>query len=280
MNSRGVERAGRALKLAGLSLTMAAGYATFAPTAAEAQAVPEDRIYYACYMASSGSLYRIREPNTPASCTNTSHREFAFNGKGIQGEAGISAYQVAVAKGFQGNETQWLASLVGPQGPAGPQGPQGETGATGPQGETGPQGPQGETGATGAQGETGAQRPQGETGAQGPQGETGAQCPQGETGPQGSAGADGAEGPAGPAGPQGAPGVSGYRVVSVTGANPVSVSCPAGTVALGGGGQSTGNIQTSAPTLSAGGLATGCTVASSGNANTANTVWAICAVVQ
>jgi hypothetical protein len=39
-----------------------------------------------------------------------------------QGDPGASAYEVAVAEGFVGDETAWLASLVGPQGDQGPQG--------------------------------------------------------------------------------------------------------------------------------------------------------------
>lgn len=110
---------------------------------------------------------------------------------------GASAYEVAVANGFVGDEAAWLASLVGPQGPQGIQGPTGATGATGPQGlqgdtgptgATGPQGPQGDTGPTGATGATGPQGPQGDTGPQGPQGPTGA------TGATGPAGADGTDG--------------------------------------------------------------------------------------
>jgi hypothetical protein len=57
--------------------------------------------------------------------------------------AGESAYEVAVANGFVGTETQWLASLVGPAGANGATGPQGPTGPTGP---TGPQGPAGASG--------------------------------------------------------------------------------------------------------------------------------------
>ncbi len=48
---------------------------------------------------------------------------------GADGQDGASAYEVAVANGFIGNESEWLASLVGApgeQGPAGAQGPQGE----------------------------------------------------------------------------------------------------------------------------------------------------------
>lgn len=57
--------------------------------------------------------------------------------RGLQGEpgsngmAGASAYATAVAHGFNGSESQWLASLVGPQGATG------ATGATGAQGLTG-----------------------------------------------------------------------------------------------------------------------------------------------
>ena len=38
---------------------------------------------------------------------------------GTQGDPGLSAYQVAVANGFVGNEAAWLASLVGPSGSGG-----------------------------------------------------------------------------------------------------------------------------------------------------------------
>ena len=82
---------------------------------------------------------------------------------------GLSAYEVAVAEGYEGTVDEWLASLVGPQGP---QGPQGATGATGPQG------PKGDTGATGA------------TGPKGDKGDTGATGATGPTGPQGPAGSD------------------------------------------------------------------------------------------
>ncbi len=66
--------------------------------------------------------------------------------QGIQGELGDSAYEVAVANGFVGTESEWLASLIGPQGP------QGEQGIQGIQGETGPQGPQGIQGIQGIPG--------------------------------------------------------------------------------------------------------------------------------
>ncbi|EFL21903.1 LigA protein [Streptomyces himastatinicus ATCC 53653] len=59
---------------------------------------------------------------------------------------GASAYEVAVASGYEGTVTDWLSSLVGPTGP---QGPPGATGATGATGAAGPQGIPGPDGAPG-----------------------------------------------------------------------------------------------------------------------------------
>ena len=56
---------------------------------------------------------------------------------GADGADGKSAYEVAVDEGFVGTESEWLATLVGPQGS---QGVQGEQGIQGPQGPAGPQG--------------------------------------------------------------------------------------------------------------------------------------------
>lgn len=109
----------------------------------------------------------------------------------LEGVPGKSAYEVAVDNGFVGTESQWLASLVGPQGP---------TGATGPKGDTGSQGPQG------VKGDTGDTGPQGLIGATGPKGDKG---DTGDTGPQGTAGATGPKGDTGDQGPQGTPGTTG-----------------------------------------------------------------------
>lgn len=95
------------------------------------------------------------------------------------GPRGPSAFDVAVAEGFTGTVTQWLASLVGPSGPIGAPG---SAGATGPTGPTGPAGPQGATGPRGPVGATGAVGPQGPAGSQGP------------AGPQGVAGTPGRDG--------------------------------------------------------------------------------------
>ena len=72
----------------------------------------------------------------------------------LQSLDGKSAYELAVAGGYSGTQTQWLASLVGPQGEPGadstvpgPQGPKGDKGDTGETGADstvpGPQGPAG-----------------------------------------------------------------------------------------------------------------------------------------
>lgn len=50
---------------------------------------------------------------------------------GVDGEDGDSAYEVAVANGFVGTESAWLASLIGPKGDQGDQGIQGPPGADG-----------------------------------------------------------------------------------------------------------------------------------------------------
>lgn len=122
---------------------------------------------------------------------------------GADGDDGDSAYEVAVANGFIGTESEWLESLIGEQGETGPQGIQGIQGEEGEQGETGP------TGATGAAGDDGLSAyelaveegfigtleewlesligPEGPQGEEGPQGDTG---PTGPTGPQGGFGGD------------------------------------------------------------------------------------------
>lgn len=50
------------------------------------------------------------------------------NAGGVQGERGLSAYEVAVSNGFAGTEGDWLQSLGGAQGPTGPTGPEGPAG--------------------------------------------------------------------------------------------------------------------------------------------------------
>ena len=87
------------------------------------------------------------------------------------GSTGLSAYQSAVGLGFAGTESQWLATLVGPQGQ---KGNQGDTGAKGDKGDQGEQGVQGLQGSKGDQGIQGIQGPKGDKGDQGVQGLQGA----------------------------------------------------------------------------------------------------------
>lgn len=47
---------------------------------------------------------------------------------GVDGQDGASAYDLAVAAGYVGTEAEWLASLVGPQGEAGADGADGQDG--------------------------------------------------------------------------------------------------------------------------------------------------------
>lgn len=75
--------------------------------------------------------------------------------QGPKGDPGDSAYQVALATGFEGSEEEWLASLKGPKGDTGATGPKGEQGVQGPNGEQGIQGPKGDTGDAGPKGDPG-----------------------------------------------------------------------------------------------------------------------------
>lgn len=152
-------------------------------------------------------------------------------------EVGASAYTIAVAEGFEGTESEWLASLVGQ---AGPQGPQGDIGpasfnpvgdwVTGtsyveadlvyndgsswycivdiPNSTTAPGLDSTHWQHLALRGATGPQGPQGATGATGPQGATGAT---GSTGPQGLQGVKGDTGNTGATGPQGIQGIQGLK---------------------------------------------------------------------
>jgi hypothetical protein len=59
---------------------------------------------------------------------------------GIDGQNGLSAYEIAVANGFVGTEAEWLASLHGADGQDGTDGVNGQKGDKGDKGDTGPQG--------------------------------------------------------------------------------------------------------------------------------------------
>jgi hypothetical protein len=100
----------------------------------------------------------------------------------------LSAYQLAVIGGFVGDETAWLASLVGPAGADGADGADGAAGADGADGAA----------ATITVGSTGTGAP-GSSAAVVNSGTTSAAVldftiPRGDTGAAGTAGADGADG--------------------------------------------------------------------------------------
>ena len=103
------------------------------------------------------------------------------------GEAGKSAYDIAVEHGFVGTEEEWLESLRGPQGEKGEQGEQG------PQGEKGEQGEAGTPGTTPSItiNEDGYWVINGEVTDVKAEGEDGEDGKDGASGPQGSAGEDG-----------------------------------------------------------------------------------------
>jgi hypothetical protein len=192
--------ANRALWLAG-----ALGVLAAAPAAAQSTTI------YACYVPSSGTVYRIKAPGLKDACNSPQHVEFSWNESGAQGPAGPAGPTGATGPaGPQGPAGPTGATgATGPQGPAGPKGETGATGATGPQGPAGPQGATGATGAAGPQGPAGPQGEKGETGATGAAGATGPQGPQGEPGATGATGAAGPQGPAGPQGEKGETGATG-----------------------------------------------------------------------
>jgi len=89
------------------------------PTTAAAQTTtttPDPNVIYACYVPSSGTVYRIRTTDTKQNCASTTHVLFSFNQTGPQGP-----------KGDQGDP--------GPQGEKGDKGDTGDPGAQGPAGE-------------------------------------------------------------------------------------------------------------------------------------------------
>ncbi len=130
-------------------------------------------------------------------------------GSGAAGKDGASAFEIAVAIGFEGTEAEWLASLKGEKGD------KGDTGVQGVQGIQGEQGLPGEKGADGAKGDKGdkgdaftyadftaeqlaaLKGEKGEKGDKGDAGERGATGAKGEKGDKGDTGATGPQGPAG-----------------------------------------------------------------------------------
>jgi hypothetical protein len=83
----------------------------------------------------------------PAGAPGQDGRDGRDGKDGTDGAPGLSAYQLALAHGFVGSETEWLLSLVGPrgeQGQPGQPGPQGARGEPGPAGRDGRDAPAGQ----------------------------------------------------------------------------------------------------------------------------------------
>ena len=192
---------------------------------------------------SVGTVTSVPPGTNPSVSLQNGVLSFALE-QGAAGAIGQSAYQAAVANGFAGTPSQWLASLQGAPGPQGAIGLTGAAGAVGQsayqaavangfsgtqaqwlaslQGATGQQGPAGPAGAAGVAGATG---PAGAAGAAGAAGQSAYQAAvangfsgtqaqwlaslQGATGQQGPAGPAGAAGAAGATGPAGAAGAAG-----------------------------------------------------------------------
>jgi hypothetical protein len=112
-----------------------------APLHAQTAPSPAPKVIVACYVPNTGTVYRIKEPNTPTAC-QARHVEFSWNEQGVQGPAGSTG-----AQGPQGE-----AGATGPAGPTGPQGPVGPGGPVGPQGAQGVPGPVGPAGPAGLSG--------------------------------------------------------------------------------------------------------------------------------
>lgn len=81
--------------------------------------------------------------------------KMSFSSGGAGGGNGLSAYELAVQEGFEGDLTAWLDSLkgaTGAKGDKGDTGAKGATGAAGTNGVDGAKGDKGDKGDTGADG--------------------------------------------------------------------------------------------------------------------------------
>ena len=159
----------------------------------------------------------------------------------LQGKQGIPGVPGANGKpGTPGQPGSVPADL--PPGPAGPKGDRGATGSSGTAGATGPPGAAGATGAIGPAGPSGEAGPAGSTGENGATGDAGDKGDKGAKGDKGDAGSQGPAGAQGPPGPQGPSGLTKVQtVIAANGPDPTQgnrsamAHCPAGTLPLGGG---------------------------------------------
>lgn len=106
------------------------------------------------------------------------------------GEKGLSAYEIALANGFVGSETDWLDSLVGRTGSSGTNGRDGIDGANGTNGVDGADGADGRDGIDGTNGVDGKDGTDGVDGTNGTDGKDGINGVDGKDGEQGPPGQD------------------------------------------------------------------------------------------
>jgi hypothetical protein len=134
-------------------------------TSATAQAAPAAEPQYACYVAGTGSIYRIRTADTPSACSSALHVEFVLNAaagpaglpgpQGEPGEAGSSGLPGTPGQPGKDGIRCWdlnenglpdhdedvngdgVWNVLDCVGPAGTAGADGAMGARGPRGEPG-----------------------------------------------------------------------------------------------------------------------------------------------
>ena len=79
------------------------------------------------HIGANGNWF-IGETDTEVKAQGPAGETGAAGADGADGADGKSAYELAVENGFEGNQSEWLASLKGADGQDGAQGPKGDTG--------------------------------------------------------------------------------------------------------------------------------------------------------
>ena len=94
--------------------------------------------FRAAYADAIGIVHTNQQADlAPTDALEVQTIDLTFEGAIAKGADGRSAYQVAVDNGYEGTETEWLASLKGERGEKGEQGQPGERGPQGAKGEQG-----------------------------------------------------------------------------------------------------------------------------------------------
>jgi len=80
---------------------------------------PSDKVNFNLYNLSGDMLAFLREDDLTEAQQNNILEGLGLSTEGLEGPPGPSAYAVAAANGYTGDEASWLASLEGPVGPQG-----------------------------------------------------------------------------------------------------------------------------------------------------------------